>query len=339
MESDVPATQATGAQEVATAANVTKIVKLLHRIAADEIEKYEQSQLYPFPFYVDNDLLESLEKQVLRDLDEVPVSEAVEFKSETRFQDLSSLRLTSFQEFMERAGNKQDPESTQISWSRFAVGGSGEPIAGEVAIQFVTEKRLKTQDVAPGEFHHAFARLTVAGSDPDWVAKAFANLGPFVDASKLAGLYRPLWLFRNKWFIQVLSHVVSWIGFFIGVRFAIDVFKKGARLNRTDVLANILAESDMINKFDLYAKEILTPAKSPWWEPIVVMGVGAISFAVVFVCGLSLLPRLTPNSSIAIGLSDRRARRGLNLFKFVVFGILVSGILVPLVVEIIKRLF
>ena len=110
-------------------------------------------------------------------------------------------------------------------------------------------------------------------------------------------------------------------------------------MSRVEVLQKILAETDIVKKFDIYARQILTPSRIPWWEPIVVIACGGVTFVAVFYIGMALLPKLTPNSSIAIGLSDRRARQSMNVFKFVVWTVLVCGVLIPLIVELIKKVF
>lgn len=317
----------------------SKVAKLLHRIAADEIEKYDHSRLFPFPFYIDEKFLCKVRDAAITHLSAVPVTSVTEFKSETRFQDLSTVRFDVFEDFISKAGDRKDPESCVLRWSRFALDENGKPIAGEVQFTFVTEKRLHTQDNAPGEFNHAYIKLTVSGSSQTWVENTFADLVPYVETSKLGGIYRPLWLFRNKWFISIFSQALSWMGFIIGMVTTMRLFRRTVRLTEAEVLKNILTETNMLTKFDLLAKQLLTPSTTPWWEPIVTITAGGITYAMLFIGGMSLLPKLTPNSSIAIGLSDRRAQSYMNVFKFIVFTVLLCGIILPLLVELIKLLF
>jgi len=319
--------------------NATKVAKLLHRIAADEIERYEHAKVFPFPFHVDEDFLRKLRNEVIESLGSVPVAQEPEFKSETRFQDISTVRFDSFEHFVAKAGDRKDPESTILSWNKFALDDSGEPVAGEVRVRFVTEKRLQTQDAPPGDFNHAFIEMVISGSNQDWVESTFSRLSPYVESVKLGGMYRPLWIFRNKWFIAVMAHVTSWIGFFVGVNLATRVFRSTARDERADVLKKILAEGDIAKKLNMFASEILSPSTIPWWEPVLVISMGALTFAVLHIACMALLPKLTPASSIAIGLADKRAQGHLNTFRFIVFSLIVSGIIMPLLVELIRVLF
>lgn len=318
-------------------ANFTKVAKLLHRIAADELERYEHAKIFPFPFYIDEKFLRALRDEILESLNRVPVKDPPEFKSKTRFQDISTIRFDSFERFLDKAGNKKDPESAVLSWSKFALDQAGEPIAGEVRVEFITEKRLQTQDAAPGDFNYAVIKMAVSGSDQDWVERTFSDLSPYVESVKLGGIYRPLWLFRNKWFLQVTGYTLGWIGFFVGIHFAKNLFRKGLRITEAEILQNILSTKNIGTKVDLFAKQLLSPDKTPWWEPILVISTGALTFAFVFIGCMALLPKLTPNSSIAVGLSGRRAQSYINTFKFLVFTLLLCSVLVPLLIEIVKR--
>lgn len=53
--------------------SMRKLTRWLHRLAGGEIEKYEQSKVLPFPFYVTETLLRDLQAEVLRTLKDVPV--------------------------------------------------------------------------------------------------------------------------------------------------------------------------------------------------------------------------------------------------------------------------
>lgn len=315
-----------------------RFAKLLHRFASDEIEKYQNGRIFPFPFFIDEKFLNKLNTEVLESVSRIPIQEPIEFNSITRFQDLSSIKFDSFEEFIEKAGNKKDPESAILTWTKFTVDEAGDPIAGIVKISLVTEKRLQTIDAAPGEYNHAWIELNVSGSNLEWVEKTYADIVPYINTAKLGGIFRPLWFFRNKWVINILSHVFGWLGFFVGIRFAANIFGKEGRLTKASVLDKIIKETDITNKFDIFVTQILTPNTPPWWEPIVVIGTGMVTLILIYVSGMSLFPKLAPNSSIAIGLSDTRARNSLNTFKFIIFTLLVSGRVMPLIFEIIKRL-
>lgn len=322
--------------EEGTFAN-TRMGRLLRKIAADQIERYKTSRIFPFPFLADEDILKRLQGGVLERLAEVPLDLAIQFKSETGFQDLSSITFDRFDEFLAKAGHKKDPESAELSWGKVGIDGRGEVVGGEVLVIFTTEKRLQSVDAEPGEIFRANIQMVVSGSDAIWVERTFYSLVDYVEATRLPGIYRPLFFFRNKWFVNVLSAVLSWIGFLIGTDLASRLLQTSARLSQADALKELLAQTDVNAKVNLLARQLLAPDASPWWQPILLLGTGAVSFAVLYLTGLTLLPKLTPNSSIAIGLSSRRAQAYLTAFKFVVFGLLLTGLLLPLIGELIKR--
>lgn len=315
-----------------------RFAKLLHKFAEDEVEKYESGKLFPFPFFVDEAYLKKLHSEAIESIDRLKINESLEFKSVTRFQDLSTIKFDSFEEFLNRAGNKKDPESTKLVWSKFSVDDNGEPLAAIIKVSFITEKKMETIDAAPGDYNHAWAELSVSGSDLLWVEKTFSDFKPYIETSKLSGIYRPLWIFRNKYVINIMSQVFSWLGFFIGINYISKLFTKDSKITKVQVLNKVLAESNILNKFDIYVSQILKPPKSPWWEPIIVIGSSLVCMLLVYTAGMGLFPKLAPSSNIAIGLSNTRAKNRLNTFKFIIFTIIVSGILVPIFVEIIKHL-
>jgi hypothetical protein len=305
---------------------------------ASEIEKYQRGKFFSFPFFVAEDALRRVDEVVRKRLAHIPVGPKIDFDSQTRFPDLSTLRFDDFDQFLREAGDKKDPEQAHLVWNKFAVDANGEPIAGEVRVTFTTEKRLETQDIEVGAFMRASVDLLVSSSDSDWAAQTFADVTPHIEATRMGGVLRPLWIFRNRYVVQVLAMALSWISFFTGASFASRQLSVTARLSESQVLQKLVSTNDLRAKINILATQWLTPSNDPWWHPIVVIGCGALAFAIIYTAGITLLPKLTPNSAIAIGLANRRAQQSLNTFKFIVFVLLISGILVPLLREIILRL-
>jgi len=88
------------------------------------------------------------------------------------------------------------------------------------------------------------------------------------------------------------------------------------------------------SKVDLLARELVYPTTSPWWHPILLLAAGAAAFAIIYFTGLYLLPKLTPNSAVAIGLANKRTQQYRNVFKLLVFTVFLSGVIVPLALKI-----
>ena len=305
----------------------------LQNMYANEVEKYEKSQIFLFPFYVDELFLKKLNSEIADLLNAINGNVEIEFSSNTRFQDLSTIRIDSFDVFLEKAGNKKDPENSTLTWKKFFVDNIGEIHSGQISISFVTEKSLKNEDMPAGEFYRASIQLNVTGANLDWVERSFENLLPYIDSTKLSGIYRPLWFFRNKNFINILSMVLGWVGFYVGIDISSNILKKDTEFSKVEILEQIFDTTNLNDKIDLLSQQILNPIKSVWWEPIVMILFGALAFAVIYFSGMNLFPRLTPNSHIAIGLANIRANKYMNAFKFVVFTLLLSGIILPLIIK------
>ena len=313
-----------------------RFARFFHALSADDVAKYQNGKIFQFPFFIDEECFDKLNKEIIENFSLIH-NITPYFTSSTRFQDLTSVKFNSFEDFIQKAGNKKDPESAELSWNIFDLDISGEPIAGIVQISIVTEKRLNTSITGIGDYHHPWIELNISGSSLDWVEKTFSNIEPYINTFKLGGIYRPLWIFRNKWVITFLAHTLSWIGFFLGIKCASHIFNKEGYLSRIEVLNKILNETNIAEKFDIYVTQILTPKSSPWWEPIIIFGFGMISLVFIYYIGMTALPNLAPKSSIAIGLSNKRAINSLNVFKFIIFSLMLSGILFPLCFELIKR--
>jgi len=320
-------------EELMTDKRAERYLLFIQNLYSNQVEKYEQSQIFLFPFYVDEPILQKLNSEVLSLLNSVEGNVPIGFSSSTRFQDLSSYRVDSFEEFLEKAGNKKDPENSTLTWKKFFIDRYGGVYSGQISISFITEKKLNDRDMAPGQYHRASIQLDISGSDSNWVERAFANLSPYLDTTKLNGIYRPLWLFRNKTFINISSSVLAWAGFWIGMDISGKILRKDTEISRADVLQQIIDTTNVTEKIDLLSRQILDPIKSVWWEFLIVFLFGALGFAVIYFSGMNLFPRLTPNSHIAIGLANIRAKKYMNAFKFVVFTLLISSIILPLIIK------
>jgi hypothetical protein len=223
----------------------SRLGRLLNRMAGGGLSKYEQGRIFLFPFSVDEDWLKKFDERARIHLSKILSELEVDFASETRFQDLSSLRFDNFTDFLSKAGDRKDPESVVLRWAKFAVTANADLLAGEISLVLTTEKRLLTQDNAPGDFSAASIELRVSGSDQTMTESAYYDLEPYIKSSCLGGIYRPLWIFRNKWFIQIVSQILSWMGLFIGMNLTNRLFDHGAVVGTAKALENILSTADL----------------------------------------------------------------------------------------------
>jgi hypothetical protein len=318
----------------------TNIFNILRLIAKDEIGPFQKTKEFVFPFFVTEKSLSDLRDEILCQFKRLCKEiEEVTFTSLTRFEDRSSIQHNSFDSFLSKAGNKEHPQAVCLQWTLFKMLPAGEFVAGEVTLNLMTEKDLVGTDKAIGQINHSWIELKVSGSDQDWVEKAFNDLNPHINETKLGGIFRPLWIFRNPQLINLLTCTFSGFGYVFGSIFMSRMVVNTEKTIRREFLKHLIDEPNIAKKLDLLSQWQITPTDLPWWGLIAVLGGAALSAACAYAIGLNLFPRLTPRSCIAIGLSSLRAQRYLNGFRFLIFSLLIVGIIVPVVIEIAKHFF
>ncbi len=306
------------------------------KIYEDSFGKYCKGQKFVFPFFITDDIVESINIEVIDQFGKLDMPN-VSFNSVTRFQDLTTVSYSDFDEYLAKAGNKKDPESSSLEWRSFQVTENGSPIAGKVSLFLMTEKKLSIQELAPGDYGHSFIDLEISGTNQDWVEMVFSNLHPYISTTRLNGIYRPLWVFRNKWFIAIAAQMSGFAGMFIGIRSTAFLLTHGQRERTVHTLEEIKSQPEILLKFNMYLDYILNQKNGPWWIFIFSMLGGILGYVILHFIGLGLLPKLTPNSAIAIGLSNRRSQKALRVFKFIVFTVLVSGFIIPVILHLLLK--
>lgn len=308
-------------------------------IGSNRLEQYEHAQEFNFPFLLTEAELRAICKEALQALSHIQTSAEVDFVGTSRFTDRSTQRFDNFETFLEHAGKRKDPASVEATWSRFEISPEGSAISGRVSLTFFTEQRLVSQSVNPDELPVASIDLSVSGSDQRWVDRTFADLVPHVEVTKLAGILRPLWIFRNAWVVQLLALAMGWIAFLLGSSSAGRLFSAPFQEEKASLLRKMTEAATAEVKLDLYYTWALTPYNSPWYKDVAVFASSMLLFAVVYFVAKVALPKLAPNSAIAIGLASRRAVTTLDTFKFVVFTLLICGLAAPVALELLKWLF
>lgn len=66
------------------------------------------------------------------------------------------------------------------------------------------------------------------------------------------------------------------------------------------------------------------------------MAGAALVFVIALTAGMLILPKFVPKSCIAVGLAKRRYLEYENLFKFLIFTLGISGLLVPIIRALLK---
>ena len=314
----------------------TRVVKLLSRLTADQVDKYRRGQVLMFPFLVTDEDVRTFDSEITRNFDDLKINAQTDFIGEVRYSDLSTQRFSSFDEFIEKAGKRRDPERISVKWSKFEIEKYGEPMSGEVEIIFSTEQRLDTERADPDVIHRATVELSVSGSEQRWVDQLFEDLLPSLRTTAHGGYLKPLWVFRNPYVVQVLGLLFGYMSMIWAKNLLANkrtVDSKGEKTEKAlSFIKDITSAPSIEEKFDIYVTRLYTPSTSfnnstseEIWSFVVLV----TAFLSMYIAARYLLPKLTPNSSIAIGVAKRRAQVTLDTFKFLVFSILVAGFVIP----------
>lgn len=307
---------------------------ILDKAQWEQEGRCQKGRLYPFAFKIGEDQLNKLSVRVNDIINSLSTMDAEFqfFKGEVRYDDLSSEKFDDFTELLDRAGDQKDPESLVLLWRARLYEPAGTFI--QVEVIFSTEKPLQTQELGLLEFHHASMELNVTGPDIKIVRNIFDEIDPFITASKIGGIYKPLLLFRNKIFVYFTS---MWCGF-LGQMLYLDILslirKEKVDAERTERVDEILKPSDLEGKFEEFVKEVFGPSDSgPILEPLLRTASSLVVLLIVVVVAAVLLPKFVPRSGINIGFSANRYTQYENVFRLVVFTILLSGVVLPVIVS------
>ena len=110
---------------------LTNALSLLIGQNEDRFFSRKVGRYYPFPFFVDEEILNKAKDQILESLQLINKGGEINFSSSTRFQDLSSISHQSYDDFLKKAGDKKDPESAVLQWTLFQFSYDQIPFTGK----------------------------------------------------------------------------------------------------------------------------------------------------------------------------------------------------------------
>lgn len=305
---------------------------IFRQLEWEDTKQPQRGQHFPFAFKIGESILRRLDSRVKEMLTAgAPLGGSdVQLTSEVRFPDLSTERFYGIDDLLEKAGDKKDPERLRITWQQF----TQEPVGNRMRIEvvFTTEKPLKTQELALLEFPLASMDLAVQGPDSQWVESTFDHLVPFFETSRIRGIYRPLLLFRNRLVVHIASWSIGFIGWILYHEAIRNMRRAEAGPVRQDFVDRVKSQQSIEEKFDVYVDHLYGPSEAnSLYETLFVLAGGLIIYLTVFAFSMLLLPKLVPRSGINIGLAKSRYDQWENGFRLVVFSVLLSGILIPLI--------
>jgi hypothetical protein len=310
------------------------VFSILRRVAmGGGSSPFQKSRLYPNAFEMNEDLIKRLDSRVREQLGKLPLANNGEilFKGEVRFPDLSTEKFDDLNILLDKAGDKRDPESLAMRWVSLLV----EPIGtiAQVDMVFTTEQPLETKELGLLDFDLAQMKLEIGGPFDSWVEQTYQILNPFFETARLSGIYRPLLIFRNRNIVLVLSLITAifvdnLVSRILSVYINTPVY--------VDEAAYILSQPNLESKFDAFITKMYE-VQSPLGSGLAILGVSIVTYLISLVICYILYPKLVPRSAISIGLAKIRFSKYQNAFRFVVFTIILSGFILPLLYTLISR--
>lgn len=250
----------------------------------------------------------------------------IRFAGTVRYADLTTQDYDDIDLLLDRAGESRNIESIVLQWSSLVA----EPPGSRAGINFMfsTEDKLTTQMLGPLEQNHPQVELSVQGPTDEWTETTFDLLNSYVDATEIGYPEKVLVVFRKLPTIIIGSILIASYGQQLASWLTYTRLSKSP----TVVKEAILGAQTMELKFNKFIEYYFADRGATYFLlaliPLAVWG--ALTFA-----GWKFLPLLAPRSTISIGLAANRVRRYRNTFSFVVFTLMIFGIILPIIVNLI----
>ncbi|WP_298972311.1 hypothetical protein [uncultured Roseobacter sp.] len=307
---------------------MAQVLKIFDRIAKDDFKPFEYAKSYVFPFQVDEEFLSKF-SVAANSLSENLDFGDIDFEATTRFQDLTVLKHNNFETFVKNAGDKKEPESIKLKWRSFGIKPNGEVNGSRIELKCVTEKKLEIDVQSPEKVKVASIRISVSGSDENWVKSSFHELEQYVPNAQISGLLRPLAVFRNQWWVMSLSIAGAIFIQTVAGDIYSNFYFEDRYLERAETLDELIQTDGVSNKLDAFFRYLLDREQPLWYQGYSRVTIRLASLCIGLFTLIKVLPTLAPTSSIGIGLSNRRAKSRENIYRVMVVSILMLGILIP----------
>jgi len=309
----------------------SSVLEIIDRIKWNEQSKAQKARHFPFAFKVTEEKLKKLDKRIREQISKLPSFDnfKIQFSGSVRFSDITTNRYTDLEELIEKAGDQKDPVCLDLKWHYFL----SEPVGStaEIIISFTTEKPLEVEELGLLDFPVASMDLDVSAPIPEWVDSTFNILASFLDSSRIRGIYKPLLIFRNKAFVSICSYslgILAWVSY---IQILNKIKRDNINPSYKTIADKITMNKSIETKFDAFVNEFYGPGlDSSILENVISIAAGLILWITFIIIGYLFFPKLIPRSGINIGLARGRYNDYENVFKLLVFTILLSGVIIPL---------
>jgi hypothetical protein len=273
------------------------------------------------PFYIDERLLRVFDRRVRDNMTEVIDGNTASCRILVSYSDLSDESYSTLDDFFSLATEEYDAESVHIIWSGFGqVNGQYH----EVSLELMTEQPLATQAIRAPVPEAAGITITVLGATRNWVRTTFNSLSAVIKNTRLSILFRPLENLKNSLFVEIGAFLLAASSFylvFVWTSRSLQGPSNQAQIN------HVLSQRTLAEQFAQFIRQIYSTSTSPLIIGLLVFLLPWFAFFLLELLARRYLPYLVPRSAINVGLSGRRYKEYMNLFKFIVFTVIVGIIL------------
>lgn len=314
-----------------------ELIEIISFVLASGARKSKPSQrrakLFPNAFEVDEELIRKLDNRARAELEKLKhftEGQDVTFSALVRFEDFATQEYDNLTQLFDAAGEKRDPESVLLSWEldlfRPAKG------VAKIEVAYVTEAAMTTEEFSlfsPGH-NRAKMEVEVGGPTSDWTEATYSNVYPIVEVAKLGGIYAPLLWFRRDGVVWASSFVLAILSQ-TGVAALIARLRSAQR--NVDRVSDVLSRQTLEQKFTRFVEIIFSTDTG--FGSFLLGILPVLVFLGFLALGYFVFPKLVPRSTIALGLASRRIARYRNVFNFIVFNLILLGVLIPIIINLI----
>jgi len=321
-------------QEVMDNRKRAQVVDVLDIISNIEFRRKvgkKKEKLYPIAFELEESILQDMHDTIVEGFGALHVHQesGIRSKFTVRSTDLTTDTYDSLDELVRNVGkdNESIPESLFVEYEVLLY----EPYAHRayVEVDFITDAKLEIEEQGILDYDLASIKIKVGGSDKNWILDTFTRLDKYVKAMKLGGIYKPLLLFRNKYFVWLMSFFTAFIAqTFFGTLVSRWITGENDALKVEDIISKVGIEE----KFDTFIRYVYMN-KTPLSDSMLVMILGIIAYLIVLVISYIMYPKLIPKSLILLGLSKYKLIKYKNAYKYIVFSVIFLSIIIPLVLS------
>lgn len=279
-------------------------------------------------FVMDEATLRRLDKRITDRFAEAELAQPI-VQISVGYADLSAEQFTDWDTCFSEALEAADARRLEASWETVGSDGS----IYQLELVCVTEIPVTVAPNVGPQPEDAHIAVSATGATRDWVSGVLSGVDPIVKNTRLGKIYRPLEGFRSVIVREVGAWLIAATVWFISLQLLNELV---AEPNSESSLGKILRHRTLSQQFEAYVRDIYSSHQSLLVGLFIFVIPYGLLFAVLLIARRAL-GYIVPRSAINIGLATKRYTDYMNVFRFVVFTIVV-GVIVGVVGDTIASL-